>query len=108
MSSLHSPVDTTRPQYVTFHSIASALVARFILDLRTAYYHDSAPDQTILSIQLMAHGGGDLAAPLGSDSTWVTGQSDDLGGGLEDIDTILHSFSAAEQFVCESGRGPMS
>lgn len=89
--------------HVTFLRISATLVARFILDLRTTYYshHDSASNETVSSIGFAAHAG-DLAAPLGPDSTWVTGQHDELGSGAGDLDEDLRSAEAAEQRVDES------
>lgn len=83
--------------HVIFNSIASTLVARFILDLRGAYYYDDSADQTALTTQFTIHPGGDLAASLGPDSTWVTGQNDDLGSDFGDLDADLRPASALGQ-----------
>lgn len=65
----------------TCRSVSTTLVARFMLDLRSAAYRNNTitPDQ-VSSVRFAA----DLAAPLGPDSTWVTGQSD--GVESDDLD----------------------
>lgn len=60
--------------HIIFNSIASTLVAQFILDLRSVY-HDSCPNQTLSTIKFTVHAGGDLAVPLGPEFTRVTGKN---------------------------------
>lgn len=73
------------------------------MDLRTAYYHDSAAAQTGSSLQFATLDGGDLAATLGPYSTWVTGQNDDIGSDSGDLDVDFPPVSASEQPICELG-----
>lgn len=73
------------------------------MDLRAAYYHDSTPDMTVSAVLFTAHAGGDFAAALGQDSTWVTGQVHDMGSDPGDLDADLRSLSEAEPPVRESG-----
>lgn len=75
------------------------LIARFILDLRSADSWDSSitPSQ-LSSLQFTA----DPAAPVGLDPTWVTGQSDDVEDDPGDLDPHPGPSSELEQPVQEA------
>lgn len=84
-------------QLVIFNSISATLIARFILDLRSADSSTITADQ-VSSVQFAA----DLAAPLGPDSTWVTGQSDDLENDPEHLDPCFDQSPEPAQPVQEA------
>lgn len=71
-------------EHALINSVSATLVARFILDFRSAYSSDSVPSQTASSTLLTTYVGGDIAAPLESDSIWVAGLDDDLGSDCGD------------------------
>jgi len=60
-------------------AIAPTLIARFMLDLRSIYYPtDDAPTQLSTINFATSRFMGNLAAPVGADSTWNSGSSDDI------------------------------
>lgn len=62
------------------------LIARFILDIRGADSHNRTITPSELStIEFVA----DLGAPVGQDSTWVTGQREDLDSDPGDLDSCF-------------------
>lgn len=86
--------------YVVCNSIASTLVARFILDLRSVHPYNSVPDQAVSSAQFTTV---DFTAPSGPDFTSVTGQNNDLETNSRlEMDAEVHSASAAEHPIRES------
>jgi len=74
---LHNDDSATSFNFIN-EAIAPTLIARFILDLRSVYF----PRETSEVISTMHFASspaiGNLAAPIGSDSTWVSGSSDDV------------------------------
>jgi len=61
-------------------AIAPTLIARFILDLRSIYYpaENEGPHETTTMNFAPGRFMGNLAAPVGEDSTWNSGSSDDV------------------------------
>lgn len=86
------------PQLVIFNSVSATLIARFILDLRSADTSMITPDP-VSSVQFAA----DLAVPLGPDSTWVTGQSDDLENDPGHLDPCFDQSPEPAQPAQEAG-----
>ncbi|TCD62833.1 hypothetical protein EIP91_006346 [Steccherinum ochraceum] len=85
----------TNLMYLT-EAIAPTLIARFLLDLRSVYHAEYEPTTGHqLSIMQFASGSvmGNLAAPI-TDSTWTTGQGDDV-----DSDQANKREEAREPFL---------
>lgn len=62
--------------------IGPTLIARFILDLRSVYFPENAPEQTTTTVLFASKSSMEnMAAPLGSDSTWASGAADDVRHG---------------------------
>lgn len=87
--------------------VGSVLIARFILDLRSALIHDHDVSINYMSsIRFTTSVVGAMASPLGLKSTWVTAPADDIderAGGEEDLAESDDMFLALEQVGRQDG-----